>query len=320
MQMRQVLSNGLRVAYREAGAGTPVILLHGFPELSFSWRSQIAALADAGWRAIAPDLRGYGETGPAGDLEAYSMRNLALDVIGLMDGLGLAQAVVAGHDFGGVLAWWLAREYSERVLGVISLNTPYTRRGPVDLVETMRRYRGANNYMVRFQTPGVGEELLERDVSATFRGLMRRPALSLAQFREAGAHLQCLPMTLFVGEPEVMGEPVMSDADLQVYIDAFERNGFTGPLNWYRNLKRNWLDTEGVEDLVSVPALMVCAEDDFFLPPETTEGMERFVPMLERQVVSRCGHWSQQERPAEVNAVVLDWLERSGLNAEAAMN
>ncbi|MXO60652.1 alpha/beta fold hydrolase [Altererythrobacter salegens] len=312
MIKKKVDANNLSIAYFEAGRGAPVVLLHGFPELAYSWRSQIAALAAKGWQTIAPDLRGYGDTGPVGDLAAYSMRNLALDVIGLLDSLEIAQAVIVGHDFGGMLAWWIAREHSDRVLGVASLNTPYTHRGTVDLAETMRRYRGEDNYMVRFQVPGEGERLLEADVAATFRGLMRRSSLTLAEFDSAPAHLRCLPMTLFVGEPEVMGEPIMSEAELQVYIDAFSRNGFAGPLNWYRNLHRNWLDSEGTTDLIDVPALMISAADDFFLPPATTIGMERYVRRLERHVIADCGHWTQHERPGELNALLLGWLDRSG--------
>ena len=305
-----VEANGIDLATYQAGEGPPVVLLHGFPELAWSWRNQIGELAGHGWHAIAVDQRGYGRTGPHGDLAAYSMRNLARDIVGMLDGMGIARAVVIGHDFGGVVAWTLARDHPDRIAGVISLNTPYTRRTSQDLVATMRQHRGPDNYMVRFQEPGVGEALLERDVAATFRGLMRRPRLSLAQFRKADPRLQSLPMTLFTGEPEMMGEAVMSEDELAVYIEAFERTGFTGPLNWYRNLKRNWEDTAGCDDTVKAPALMVTASEDFALPPETTRGMEQFVPDLERQQIADCGHWTQHERPREVNRVILDWLER----------
>jgi pimeloyl-ACP methyl ester carboxylesterase len=305
-----IRSNGMDIAYRETGVGPAVLLLHGFPELWYSWRPQMAALATAGWRAIAPDQRGYGDTGAHGGLDAYSMRNLSRDMIGLLDALGIEQAVLIGHDFGAVVAWTMARDHADRVKGIVSLNTPYTRRGPQDLAETMRLHRGETNYMVRFQEPGVGEALLERDVSATFHGLMRRPALKLDAFHRADARLQALPMTLFVGEPAVMGEPVMSEAELRVYVEAFKRTGFTGPLNWYRNHHRNWLDTAQTEDRVNVPALMVSAADDFFLPPSTTNGMERHVPDLERRIIPDCGHWTQYERPNEANVLILDWLSR----------
>ena len=305
-----VQANGIALATYQAGAGPAVVLLHGFPELAYSWRTQVATLAAHGWRAIAPDLRGYGETGPHGDVAAYSMRNLSRDVVGMLDALQIERAIVVGHDFGGALAWSIARDHSERVAGVVSLNTPYTRRGTQDLVRSMQQYRGPSNYMVMFQKPGVGEALLQRDVAATFRGLMRRPAMTLAQFRQASERLRALPMTLFVGEPEVMGEPVMSDDDLQVYIAAFQKTGFTGALNWYRNLEQNWHDTAASSDTINVPALMIAASDDFFLPPDTTRGMERHVPDLEMQLIETCGHWTQHERPEAANAIILDWLER----------
>jgi pimeloyl-ACP methyl ester carboxylesterase len=152
-----------------------VLLLHGFPELAFSWRHQIRALAAAGHGVVAPDLRGYGDTGPQGTVDSYRMENLARDMTGLLDALGIARAVVVGHDFGAALAWTLARDHAARVLGTASLNTPYTRRTDTDLVETMRRARGPTQYMVQFQQPGWGEALLGRDVDATLRGLMRRP-------------------------------------------------------------------------------------------------------------------------------------------------
>jgi pimeloyl-ACP methyl ester carboxylesterase len=305
-----IRANGIDLAVREAGEGPAILLLHGFPELSYSWRSQMKALSAAGWRAIAPDLRGYGDTGPHGELDAYSMRNLALDMIGLIAALELDRVVLLGHDFGGALAWTIARDHPDRVAGVISLNTPYTRRGPHDLAESMRLHRGENNYMVQFQKPGVGEALLERDIAATFGRLMRRPALTLAHFNTAEPRLRELPMTLFVGEPALMGAPVMSEAELRVYINAFKRTGFTGGLNWYRNFHRNWQDTAETDDFVRAPALMVSAADDFFLPPSTTRGMEQHVPDLERHVVADCGHWIQYERPQETNAIILEWLRR----------
>lgn len=311
---RAVPTNDIALAVRCAGFDDPkrlpVLFLHGFPELSYSWRHALRALHAAGFGVAAPDLRGYGRTGPHGEVAAYRMANLALDVTGLLDSLGVARAVIVGHDFGGALAWTLARDHADRVLGVVSLNTPYTRRTEADLVETMRRARGPTHYMVTFQTPGVGEALLGADVRATFDGLMRRPALPLSRFAELPDNLRALPATLFTGAPEMMGAPLMDAQEIEVYVQAFERTGFTGPLNWYRNLRRNWLDTAGAPDHVGVPALMVSAADDHFLPPDTTRGMEQIVPDLERRVIADCGHWTQQERPEVVNTLLLDWLQR----------
>jgi len=308
--LKYVTTKRLRFATYDQGDGPAIVLLHGFPELAYSWRFQIPALKQAGWRVIAPDLRGYGQTGVSGDVGAYSMRNLALDVTSLLDALGIDQAVAIGHDFGGALAWTLARDHADRIRGIISLNTPYTHRASRDLAQTMLRFRGAKNYMVQFQSTGIGESLLERDVDATFRGLMRRPRLPLHAFRELPHQVQALPMTLFVGgEAEVAGDPLLSEDELQVYVEAFQRTGFGGGLSWYRNLHQNWVDTENVVDRVVRPALMVCARDDYFLPPDTTLGMEKFVPDLESQTLI-CGHWTQQELPAETNSLIMGWLNR----------
>ena len=307
---KMLSANGAHFAVHASGKGPAVVLLHGFPELAYSWRHQISALAAAGWHAIAPDLRGYGKTGPQGETRQYAMQNLALDVLGLLDELRIERATLVGHDFGGALAWTLARDYPDRILGIVSLNTPYTRRGACDLANTMRQYKGPDNYMVQFQQPGLGEATLGQDLGATFHALMRRPAKGLEEFRKFDSRLQALPMSLFTGEPELMGEPFLNDAEIAVYVEAFRQSGFTGPLNWYRNLHQNWLDTVDTVDCVEVPALMVSADNDWFLPPETTRGMEALIPDLERTLIADCGHWTQQERPAETTAIIIEWLER----------
>jgi len=310
----QVQANGIPVAVYEQHFADPqrlrVLFLHGFPELAYSWRHQLRALAALGYGVAAPDLRGYGRTGPHGELEDYRMAQLARDVTGVLDAFGVQRAVLVGHDFGGALAWTLARDHADRVLGIVSLNTPYTRRTETDLVETMRRTRGPDHYMVRFQVPGEAERLLGADVRATFEGLMRRPALSQQDFAQLPAALRALPPELFGHEPRLRGEPFLAPDELEVYVRAYERTGFTGPLNWYRNLHRNWLDTAGTPDHVAVPALMVSAADDHFLPPATTRGMEAIVPDLERVLVPDCGHWTQQERPEAVNRLLHEWIAR----------
>jgi len=311
---RSIAANGIRietsVVMAPGAARIPVVLLHGFPELAYSWRHQVTALEAAGFDVITPDLRGYGDTGPQGEVFDYRMANLALDVTGLLDALEIERAVIVGHDFGGALAWTLARDHSERVLGVASLNTPYTRRTESSLVATMLCTRGPNHYMVRFQEPGWGEALLGADVRRTFQGLMRRPKLTLAEFRKLAPELQALPPTLFIGEPDLMGEALLTPEELEVFVQAYEVTGFVGGLNWYRNLERNWADTADTPDQVRVPALMICAANDIFLPPETTRGMEDIVPLLERHLIADCGHWTQQERPEEVNRLLIDWLRR----------
>ena len=292
-----IQTNGIDMAVYVAEGGAEkrflIVLLHGFPELAFSWRYQISPLTRAGCLVVAPDLLGYGRTGPQGKISDYSMANLERDVLGLLDALAIPKAVFVGHDFGGALAWSIARDHADRVLGVVALNTPYTRRGTVVLVEVVRQARGINHYMVTFQESCVGKAMLGADIEATFRSLMRRPALTLPEFEKAPVTLRALPATLFVGEPAVMGEPFLGDEELAVFTQAFRRTGFSGALSWYRNLRQNWEDTADTPDRVSVPALMVSAADDFFLPPATSLGMERIVPDIERHIVPDCGHWTQ---------------------------
>jgi soluble epoxide hydrolase/lipid-phosphate phosphatase len=305
-----VSANDIPMAVYRAGDGPAVVMLHGFPELAYSWRHQIAALSGAGWSAIAPDLRGYGLTGCHGDVSAYRMENLARDIIGLLDALALPRAVIVGHDFGGWLAWTLARDHPGRIAGVVSLNTPYGARRPQDLLTTLRQHIGADHYMVRFQEPGVGEELLGGDIRAMFAALLQRPALTLEAIRSTRPDLRALPISLLTGEANIPGAPILSPQDIEIYAKAFRRTGFTGGLNWYRNLRRNWEDSEGRPDRIDVPALMISAENDIFLPPETTHGMEQHIPDLERALIASCGHWTQNDRPETVNQILIDWLDR----------
>ncbi|WP_158291707.1 alpha/beta fold hydrolase [Lampropedia puyangensis] len=303
-----IVSNGMVFSTHCAGSGLPVLLLHGFPELAYSWRHQIQPLVDAGCQVIVPDLRGYGHTGLHGSLSDYRMHNLACDVVGLLDALGIAQCVVIGHDFGGALAWTLARDHAKRFLGVVALNTPYTRRTEDHLIDTLRKYRGESNYMVYFQKPGQGEALLEANVYATFAGMMCRPNALMRDFSQAPEALQSLPASLLGQDKRIQGVSFLTEQELSVYVKTYEKTGFTGGLNWYRNLARNWQDTQGVADRVELPALMVCAEHDIFLPPATAEGIERYVPLIQRALIRDCGHWTQQERPEEVNALIITWL------------
>lgn len=301
--------NEMTMAFHDVGAGPLLLLLHGFPGLAYDWTRQVDALVSAGWRVVVPDLRGSGATGSQGGVEACRMGNLCRDITGLMDALGVERAVAIGHDFGGVLAWALGRDHSDRIAGVASLNTPYTRRTDLDLAETMRLYRGADNYMVVFQTSGAGEQVLESDIEQTFRGTFRKPGWSLAKVA-ADARLRALPVTVFGREPALMGAPIADDEEISIYVETFSRTGFAGAIDWYRNFHQNWLDTEGTPDMVNVPSLMVVADNDIFLPPETTRGMDRHVPDLEYAYVAECGHWTQREHPEQVNEILRSWLER----------
>jgi soluble epoxide hydrolase/lipid-phosphate phosphatase len=307
---RLIPTNGIQLAVHELGEGPAVFLLHGFPELAYSWRHQIGPIVEAGFRVIAPEQRGFGDSDAPADPLSYSVKNLVADLVGVLDALELEQAVFVGHDWGSMPAWYAGAYAPERVAGAASLCTPYFTPGEVDLIEAYNETRGPNHYMATFQEPGVGEAMLERDVEATFRALIRGRGMTLEEFRASPPEIQEVPAGVFVGDPQLFGGELLGREDLAVYVDAYRRTGFTGGLNWYRALHEDWREGLGHEFVIDKPALMISAADDFFLPPDFTEGMELLLPQLEKHVIPDAGHWLQQERPAEVNALLIPWLER----------
>jgi epoxide hydrolase A/B len=309
---RFVNSNGIRMHVAEAGEGFPVVMCHGFPEIWYSWRHQIRALADAGFRAIAPDQRGYGDTDCPPAVEDYTQRKIVADIVGMLDALGIQQCVIVGHDWGGMTAWNAALMAPTRIERVVGVNTPFMPRAPMRPTDAMRAMAaGGFHYILYFQEPGVAEAELERDVARSLRGFYQDPAaMNPAELRKAppgvfgaagGGILDRLP-----DRPH---GKFLSDEDFEVFERAFKKTGFRGGLNWYRNIDRNWEESAGLEQRVTQPALMITAELDVVLRPEMAEGMSAWVPNLRRTVlVKGSGHWTQQEKPAEVNAALLDFL------------
>jgi pimeloyl-ACP methyl ester carboxylesterase len=279
-------ANGIRIHYVEQGDGFPVVLLHGFPELWYSWRRQIPALAAAGLRAIAPDLRGYGDTDKPAEREAYDIEHLVGDLVGLMDALGLEKAAIVGHDWGGLIVWPAALMAPERVERVVGVNTPFLPRPPIPPTQAIAA-SGDNRfqYMIFFQEPGRAEAFFERDLEG-----------SLRRFYHG------------IGSPEFL-----TSEELRVYVEAFRKGGLAGPLNFYRNLDRNWELTAHLEGKqVLCPSLMVMAENDPVLSPALTQGMEARVPNLRKELIEGCGHWTQQEKPEELNRILIDFLGDMG--------
>jgi epoxide hydrolase A/B len=312
-EARFVRTNGIRMAVYEAGSGFPVVLCHGWPELAYSWRHQIPALAAAGYRAIVPDQRGYGLTDRPDEVEDYDMAHLTGDLVGLLDALAIEKAVFCGHDWGGLVVWQMPLLHAERVAGVIGVNTPFIPRAPMDPIALMRAVYGDDMYIVYFQNYGAADALLARDVGRVFRTFMRKNVITNVAYAKLPPESRRMEfIRAFEGpEPEThAGELLLDPQELAFFVDAYERTGFTGGINWYRNLSRNWRASEGLEERVRVPGLMVSAEDDFVLSPAMADGMEAFVPDLEKDVIPACGHWTQQEKPAELNRIMIDWLKR----------
>ena len=307
--------NGIELAYYEAGPrdGVPLILCHGFPELAFSWRHQIKAFAEAGRWVIAPDQRGYGLTSRPEAVTDYDLEHLTGDLVGLLDHLGVEQAIFCGHDWGGVVVWQMPLMHPDRVAGVIGLNTPFIPRAPADPIAIMRMRFGPDMYIVWFQTPGDADAVLSADVDKTMRFFMRKPtALQAAAAPSAeGGSTFAFKALLQAWDPTDEGSQLLTPEELAAFVESFRRTGFTGGINWYRNFTRNWERSEGLPGRIDgLPCLMITAEKDAVLTPAMAEGMPALVDDLEMHMVAGSGHWTQQEKPDEVNRLILDWLAR----------
>jgi pimeloyl-ACP methyl ester carboxylesterase len=288
MHSRYVTTNGIRLFCLEAGPvdGPLVLLLHGFPEIAYSWRHQLSALGAAGYRVVAPDLPGYGRSDKP-DV-TYDCEWINATLIGVADAYGADRFVIAGHDWGGLLVWIMARQYPERIAGVIGVNTPDLPRTPIPPVQLMFKVLETPIYIMQFQARGVAEWVL---------GTWGRGTDDFIEliFGFTLQNADAFP-------PEV----------LDVYKDAFRPAGaLTPPIEYYRNMDRNWELTAPIADRkIEVPCLMISAADDPVLTPAMTTGMEERVPNLERVVIEKCGHWTQQEQPEETTAAMLAYLNK----------
>lgn len=295
--------NGVQLEVFEAGrenAGRPIVLCHGWPELAFSWRHQLPALVAAGYHVIVPNQRGYGNSSRPMDVAEYDLEHLSGDLVALLDHYGYEDATFVGHDWGAMVVWGLAMLHPDRVNGVINLSLPYQERGEVPWIDLLEQILGGDYYFVHFnRQPGVADAVLDENTSQFLRNLYRKneplgePESGMAMINLAKAEAP-------------RGEALMSDGELAVFVSAFGRSGFTGGINWYRNLDRNWHVLADVNPIIQHPTLMIYGDRDAVLKSET---LSQFVPNVE--VVSLdCGHWIQEELPEETNRAILTWLER----------
>jgi pimeloyl-ACP methyl ester carboxylesterase len=310
---REVETNGVRLHTVEAGErGAPVVVLaHGFPELAYSWRHQIPVLAAAGYHVLAPDQRGYGRSSRPDGIADYNVAELTADLIGLLDDVGARRAVFVGHDWGAPVAWGAAQLHPDRVAAVVGLSVPAVPRAKVPPTQAFRMLFGENFfYMLYFQEPGVADAELDADPAKTIRRMMaglQVPGDPAAAVRM----IQPGPQGFIERLPEPDGLPSwISAEELDHYVAEFTRTGFTGGLNWYRNMDRNWeIMADPPAATIGVPAMFVAGTDDpvggFMRRDRVTEvvtGPYREV------IIEGAGHWLQQERPDRVNEVLLEFL------------
>lgn len=277
--------NGVDLSVVDEGDGEAVLFIHGFPELAYSWRHQIPALAAVGFRAIAYDQRGYGESSKPTDVGAYALTHLVDDAIGLLDRLGLERATLVGHDWGSIVVWSAALMYPDRVDRVISLNVPY--RGwcaGFPKIDFIREHLADRfGYVLGFQDVGVTEAAFASDPDTWLRGIFSGIAVK---------------------------RDFMSDEDFAVYRDAFVAGGLFGPLGPFRNIDVDADATERYANAsITQPRLMITADRDPMLPPTLADGMDRWVADLTVIGVEHSGHWTQQEQPGHVNAAIIDYLQ-----------
>ena len=320
LRHRTVETNGIRMHLAEQGEGPLILLCHGFPKSWYSWRHQLSALAEAGFHAVAPDMRGYGLTDQPREIDQYTVFHLVGDMVGLLDVLDASSAVIAGHDWGAMVAWYAALLRPDRFPRVIGLSVPYWQRGPARPTTIMPQTEDAVFYQLYLQTPDVPEAELEQDVRRYIRGILYSNSGDNTR-RVSRDEVGMVPrkggliarMASHLANPAIL-PPWLTEADVDFFAAEFARTGFRGGLNYYRNIDRNWeLLAPFAGTTVTVPALYIAGDRDLVMAfrgmDQLVANLAQFVPQLRRTVIlPGCGHWTQQERAAEVNEAMIEFL------------
>jgi pimeloyl-ACP methyl ester carboxylesterase len=314
---RTISANGIEIALLEHGDGPLVVLCHGWPELSYSWRRQIPAIAAAGFHVVAPDMRGFGRTSAPAEINAYSIFDTVGDMVALVAALGEKQAAIVGHDWGAPVAWHAAMFRPDIFSAVAGLSVPPPFRGRGRPLDSLRENGITNFYWQYFQQPGVAEAEFERDIGLTMRALLGRG------FSDPAASLFVNDGKGFLGDAKAdQALPDwLSEADVAHFGEAYKKSGFRGGLNWYRNIDRNWELTAPWQDAqIHQPSLFIAGSKDSVITgligAKRVIDMERVLPNLKQKlIVDGAGHWIQQERPEEVNAALIRFLKENAAGA-----
>ncbi|KAJ2960531.1 hypothetical protein NQZ79_g4100 [Umbelopsis isabellina] len=298
--------NGIRIHYIDENSSSQkvLLLLHGFPEFWFGWREQIPFLVSKGYRVIAPDLRGFGETSCPESAEVYGHKTVSDDLVALLDYLQIPTVTVVAHDWGGAVAWRFTQFYPERTLAVAVFNTPYFPPNktyvPLEkIVEALPNFR----YQLRFSAADCDQEL-DADPEAFFKRILR------LHTEAAGPLYDAENDSIIRGRPQLERSKAITENQLKYYVEQYKRNGFHGALNWYRTTKVKFEESKDLDPIIKHPAMMVTASDDKALPPSMAEGMHKFIPNLEMQHIENAGHWVLWEQPAQCNRLLDGFLSK----------
>jgi pimeloyl-ACP methyl ester carboxylesterase len=313
LRHRTVAVNGINMHVAEQGEGPLVLLCHGWPELWYSWRRQLPALARAGYRAVAPDMRGFGQTEAPASVEDYTILHTVGDIVGLVAALGEREAIVIGHDWGAPVAWTAAMLRPDLFRAVIGMSVPHRPRAGAAPLKLLREAGLHNYYWIYFQKPGVAEAEFERDVSATLRKLLYGVSGDAPIDREN-------PLVIPEGQGflDRLGVPAappewLREEDVATMVAEYRRTGFRGGLNWYRNIDHRWEQTPFLDDArLQQPAIFIAGEEDAVITMRRPafESLERNVPRLTKKILlPGAGHWIQQERPAQVSRLLIEFLK-----------
>jgi len=308
---RTISANGIEIFVLEQGEGPLVLLCHGWPELSYSWRHQIPAIAAAGFHVMAPDMRGFGRTTAPAEIAAYSIFDNVGDMVALVAASGKKQAVIVGHDWGAPVAWHAAMFRPDVFTAVAGLSVPPPLRGRGRPLDTLRESGITNFYWQYFQAPGTAEAEFEREIGLTMRTLLGRG------FSDPAASLFIQDGKGFLGDarPDRPLPNWLSESDLAFFTEAYKKSGFRGGLNWYRNIDRNWELTAPWQDaMIQQPSLFIAGSKDSVITgligAKRVNDMERVLSNLKQKlIIEGAGHWIQQERAEEVNAALLGFLK-----------
>ncbi|MCP5348236.1 MAG: alpha/beta hydrolase [Gammaproteobacteria bacterium] len=313
---RFIETNGIRMRVAEMGTEGPlVVLAHGWPESWYSWRHQIPAIAAAGYRVAAPDMRGYGQTDAPLAVEEYDIEHLTGDMVGLLDAYGEDQAIIIGHDWGALVAWYSVLMYPARFSALVAMSVPYSGRPSRSPLQSWQEHFGENFYYILYhQEPGVAEAEYDADPEALLSRLYLSPDSPRDAPEVSDPHRSAGGLIPRLGAPKELPDWLTRE-DLDYYLSQFEQAGFRGGINYYRNFHRNWEITEALSNAkITMPVLFIAGEKDLVIAGANTEqlraGMSRVAEDLRDVViVPDSGHWIQQERPERTNQALLEFLK-----------